>query len=144
MFSSGTDALPPRGTETILLVEPEPEIRKLAAFMLEKQGYRILEAHNPIEAIHLYEEHGRAVDLLFTEALMSKVNGHELAQLLLARDPGLKVLYLSDLDYARLTRRIAVRKGLIFLSRPFTMRTLACKVREVLDAPQPVARAGRA
>lgn len=144
MSSSGTDALPPRGTETILLVEPEPETRKLAAFMLEKQGYRILEAHNSIEAIHLYEEYGPAVDLLFTEALMSKVNGHELAQLLLARDPGLKVLYLSDLDYARLTRRIAVQKGLIFLSRPFTMRALAGKVRQVLDAPRQVARAGGA
>jgi two-component system cell cycle sensor histidine kinase/response regulator CckA len=134
------DAPPPRGSETILLVEPEPETRKLAAFMLGKQGYRILEARNALEAVKLYDEHGAAVDLLFTEALMSKVNGHELAQMLSAKDPALRVLYLSDLDYERLTRRIAVQKGLAFLPRPFTMSVLAGKVRQVLDAPRQVAR----
>jgi two-component system, cell cycle sensor histidine kinase and response regulator CckA len=125
----------PRGTETILLVEPEPETRKLAAFMLSKVGYNVLEARNAGEACKVYEDHGAPVDLLLTEAPMSKINGHELAEMLCARDPGLRVLYLSDPDYERLTRRAAAEKGLAFLHRPFTMRLLAGKVRQVLDAP---------
>jgi DNA-binding NtrC family response regulator len=127
---------PPRGTETILLVEPEPETRKLALFMLNKQGYRILEARNAMEAVRLYDEYGPAVDLLFTEALMSKVNGHELAQMLSSRNPGLRVLYLSDIEYERITRRVAAQKGIAFLPRPFTMSALAGKVRQVLDSPR--------
>jgi CheY-like chemotaxis protein len=117
-------------------VEPEPETRKLAAFMLSRQGYQVLEAQHAVEAIKLYEEHGPAVDLLFTEAVMSRVNGHELAQMLLTRNPRLRVLYLSDADYERLARRIAIRKGLMFLQRPFTMRVLASRVRQALDAPR--------
>jgi two-component system, cell cycle sensor histidine kinase and response regulator CckA len=124
----------PRGTETILLVEPEPETRKLAAFMLSKVGYNVLEAHNAGEACRIYEEYDAPVDLLLTEAPMSKINGHELAQMLCAKDPGLRVLYLSDPDYERLARRTATEKGLAFLHRPFTMRLLAGKVRQVLDA----------
>jgi DNA-binding NtrC family response regulator len=125
---------PPRGTETVLLVEPEPETRKLAAFMLAKQGYQVLEAHNAAEAVRLYEQHGR-VDLLFTEAVMSRVNGHDLAKELLSRDPALRVLYLSDAAYERIARGAAAQKGLAFLPRPFTMGALASKVRQVLDCP---------
>jgi DNA-binding response OmpR family regulator len=125
----------PRGTETILLVEPEPETRKLAAFMLSKVGYTVLEARNAGEACRTFEEFDGPVDLLLTEAPMSKINGHELAQMLCARAPSLRVLYLSDPDYVRLARRAAAEKGLAFLHRPFTMRLLAGKVRQVLDAP---------
>src|SRR5690242_3256818 len=124
----------PRGNETILLVEPEPETRKLALFMLTKQGYEVLEARSALEAVKLYDQHSAAIDLLFTEAVMSKINGHELAQMLATRDPRLRVLYLSDSDYGRLTRRVAAQKGLTFLQRPFTMRLLANRVRQVLDA----------
>jgi DNA-binding NtrC family response regulator len=126
----------PRGTETILLVVPEPETRKLALFMLAKQGYEVLEARSALEAVKLYDQHEAPIDLLFTEAVMSKINGHELALMLAARDPRLRVLFLSDADYSRLTRRVASQKGLTFLQRPFTMRLLANKVRQVLDTPQ--------
>jgi len=125
----------PRGNEVVLLVEPEPETRKLAAFMLTKQGYRILEARNAMEAVKLYDEEQGCVDLLLTEAAMARVNGHELAQMLTERHPELRVLFLADSQYERLTRRIAADKGLTFLQRPFTMRLLAGKVRQVLDTP---------
>ncbi len=124
----------PRGSEKILLVEPEAETRKLAAFMLSKIGYQVLEARNAGEACRLYQEHGPGVDLLLTEAPMSKVNGHELAQMLSAQNPGLRVLYLSDPDYERLVRRAPAAKSLSFVHRPFTMKMLAGKVRQVLDA----------
>lgn len=126
----------PRGTETILVVEPEPDIRKLAVFMLSRQGYCVLEARNAMEAVKLFQESDGPVDLLLTEAAMSRVNGHELSQMLGAQNPDLRTLFLSDPGYERLARRIAAQKGLNFLPRPFTMRSLAGKVRQVLDAPQ--------
>jgi DNA-binding NtrC family response regulator len=133
----------PRGNETVLLVEPEPETRKLAAFMLSKQGYQVLEARNGSEAYQLYEQRGAEVDLLLIEALMSQVNGHQLARMLEAKNPRLRVVYISDAEYARMARRIAARKKLAFVQRPFTMRLLADKVRQVLDQPQArVLRAG--
>jgi two-component system, cell cycle sensor histidine kinase and response regulator CckA len=125
----------PRGSETILLVEPDPETRKLAAFMLAKQGYTVLEARNAAEAFQHYQERGWEVDLLLTE-LMSEVNGQELARVLEAKDPKLGVVYISDTDNRRLTRRIAARTKAVFLRRPFTMRLLADKVRQVLDTQQ--------
>jgi len=133
----------PRGNEVVLLVEPEPETRKLAAFMLAKQGYQILEARNAMDALKIYDECHAAVDLLLTEAVMARVNGHELAQLLMEQKPALRILLLADAHYERLTRRIAAGKGLAFLPRPFTMNGLAGKVREVLDAraaPKPRTR----
>jgi two-component system cell cycle sensor histidine kinase/response regulator CckA len=145
MIRTNTESAP-RGNEVVLLVEPEPETRKLAAFMLTKQGYRIIEARNAMEAVKLYDEEHGCVDLLLTEAAMSRVNGHELAEMLTERHPELRVLFLADSQYERLTRRIAADKGLTFLQRPFTMRLLAGKVRQVLDMPAAprVLTAGRA
>jgi DNA-binding NtrC family response regulator len=124
-----------RGVETVLMVEPDPETRALAVFMLSRLGYRVLEARNAIDAVKLCSEQTDRIDLLFTEALMSKVNGHELAQMLTRGAPELRVLFLSDAGYERLTRNVAHKKGLHFLRRPFTMRILAAKVREALDVP---------
>ena len=121
----------PRGSETILLVEPDPETRKLAAFMLSKQGYTVLEARNAAEAFEHYRERGWQVDLLLTEALMCEVNGQELARVLEAKDPRLRVVYISDTDDRRLTRKNRTKPVLVL--RPFTMRLLADKVRQVLD-----------
>jgi two-component system, cell cycle sensor histidine kinase and response regulator CckA len=125
----------PRGTETILLVEPDPETRALGVFMLSRLGYRVLEARHSADAVKLCAERTEPIDLLFTEAVMSKMNGHELAQMLTRDNPDLRVLFLSDTDYERLTRRVAHERGMHFLRRPFTMRMLAAKVREVLDVP---------
>jgi len=123
----------PRGTETILLVEPEAESRTLAAFLLARLGYAVLEAHNAMEALKIYDERGGGVDLLLAEMRMPRVNGPELAQLLAARDASLCVLFLADPGYERLARRIAAQKRLPFLPRPFTRRGLAERVRQVLD-----------
>jgi two-component system cell cycle sensor histidine kinase/response regulator CckA len=123
------------GNETVLLVEPDPETRALAAFMLGRLGYSVVEAHNGLEASQLYDEHGGAIDLLVTEAIMSRVDGHDLAESLRGRKPGLRILFMADLQYARLTRRVAAQKKMMFLARPFTIAQLAAKVREALDTP---------
>jgi CheY-like chemotaxis protein len=134
-MASTNNTTVPRGTETVLLVEPEPETRALAAFMLRKQGYRVLEARNAAEALKIYDEHDGSVDLLLAETLMSRINGHELADRLRQKDPEIRVLFLADSDYIRLASRIAAQKGFSFIPRPFTMGVLAGKTREVLDAP---------
>jgi two-component system, cell cycle sensor histidine kinase and response regulator CckA len=123
------------GNETILLVEPDLETRDAAAAMLSQWGYRVLQANSAPEACKLYAEHGSRVKLLLTEAPMPIINGHELARMFSAKDPELRVLYLSEADYASLARRAAAGRGLEFLRRPFSMRTLAEKVRRALDSP---------
>lgn len=125
----------PRGTETVLLVQPEPETRTLAAFMLTRLGYTVLEAHNAMEALKIHDERGGGVDLLLAELRMPRVSGQELAEVLEPRAGAMRVLFMADPDYARLARRIAAQKHLPFLPRPFTMRILAERVREALDRP---------
>ena len=120
----------PRGNETILLVEPEAETRKLAAFMLSKQGYSVVEARSGAEALQFYQERGGGIDLLLTEDLVSAVNGREIARILGTKDPYLRVVYLSQTKSSR-------RRKTEMLQRPFTMRLLAEKVRQVLDQRQP-------
>lgn len=117
------------------MVEPDPETRVLAVFMLSRLGYRVLEARTAMDALKVFAAERGDIDLLFTETLMSKVNGHELAQMLTRECPDLRVLFLSDAGYERLTRTLAQQRGLHFLRRPFTMRVLAGKVREALDVP---------
>ena len=125
----------PRGTETILLVQPDPESRTLAAFMLTRLGYTVLEAHNAMEALKIHDERGGGVDLLLAELRMPRVSGQELAEVLEARASKFRVLFMTDTDYARLARRIAAQKHVSFLPRPFTMRVLAEGVRSALDQP---------
>jgi len=125
----------PRGTETILLVQPDPEFRTLAAFMLSRLGYTVIEAHNAMEALKIHDERGGGIDLLLAELRMPRVSGQELAEVLAPRDGTMRVLFMADPDYARLALRVAPQKHLAFLPRPFTMRILADGVREALDQP---------
>ena len=125
----------PRGTETILLVEPDPEYRTLAAFMLSRLGYHVLEARNAMEAVKLYDERGGGIDLLLAEIRMPRVDGQALTEVLSARDSSMRLLYLGDPDYNRGPRRVAAPKYLPLLPRPFTMQVLAGCVRSALDHP---------
>jgi two-component system cell cycle sensor histidine kinase/response regulator CckA len=125
-----------RGSETVLLVDADPETRKLGAFMLEKRGYRVLEARSTADALALCESGAGSVDLLLTEILMPKMTGIDLAARLRDAQPQLRVLLMSHADYKRLARQMELGPGQGFLQKPFTMRMLAGKVREILDAPR--------
>src|SRR5262249_30882839 len=81
------------GTETILLVEDEPQLRELTGSVLESQGYSVIQARNPQEAERLAEEHGTRIQLLLTDVIMPGISGRELAKRLSARQAGLRVLY---------------------------------------------------
>jgi DNA-binding response OmpR family regulator len=124
----------PRGNEAVLLVAPDAETRALMAFMLGRLGYRVTTARNGLEAVRLHEEQGGLFDLLLAEAVMPRVNGHDLAGMLRERRPDVRVLLLAEARYERLSRRIAARTGIKFLCRPFTMASLAARLRETLDA----------
>jgi PAS domain S-box-containing protein len=127
---------PSRGTETILLVEDEPEVRKLVCEMLVRLGYQVLEACDGPEALALLQARGPVVDLLLTDVIMPQMSGPELAGHLAALRPGLKVLYMSGYPGEIIARRRVAdtEAALPLLPKPFTRETLGWKIRQVLDA----------
>src|SRR5262249_238659 len=122
------------GTETILLVEDEPQLRELTGSVLESQGYSVIQARNPQEAERLAEEHGTRIQLLLTDVIMPGISGRELAKRLSARQAGLRVLYMSGYTYNVIAQGGTLERGVAFLQKPFTPSVLVEKVREVLDA----------
>ena len=125
-----------RGRETILLVDTDPETRKLAAFMLQKRGYAVLEARSAADAIAVYSAYPSAIDLLLTEILLPRMSGLDLAAQLLHSQPGLRILYMSHADYKSPSRQTRLDRERDFLPKPFTMSMLAGKVRDTLDSPR--------
>lgn len=121
------------GNETILLVEDEEGVRKLARTALQGKGYTILEAGHGSEALSLFEQHQGLVDLLVTDVVMPQISGRELAEQLKAFQPQLKVLFMSGYTDDSIVRHGLLAAKVDYLSKPFALDTLASKVREVLD-----------
>jgi two-component system, cell cycle sensor histidine kinase and response regulator CckA len=129
--------LPPleRGSETILLVEDNDQLRQLVRRVLEKNGYQVLDAATPREALALFERNRDSIHLLLTDVVMPQMSGRQLADKLLASRRELKVLYMSGY-----TEDIALRHGIAeasaaFLQKPFTPNALLRKLREILVRP---------
>jgi CheY-like chemotaxis protein len=121
------------GSETLLLVEDEQAVRALARMSLEKRGYHVLEAAGGREALELASLHRGTIDLVVSDLVMPEMSGRQLVEQLVASRTGLKVLLVSGYS-----EDAAVRHGIAdarahFLHKPFTLGTLARKVREVLD-----------
>ena len=124
----------PRGSETVLLVEDEPRVRRITAILLMEQGYEVLEAANGQEALNLVRERaGQRVDLLFTDVVMPLIGGRELAKHLSEMWPETKVLYTSGYTDDTAVRDGLMESGSEFLQKPFTPPMLAHKVRDVLE-----------
>jgi hypothetical protein len=124
---------PPRGTETVLLVEDEASVRELAARVLRGQGYTVLEAADGGQALRELTDPGRVIDLLLTDVVLRGIGGKELAQRVTALRPGLPVLFMSGYANPVLTQHGVLEPGLTLLEKPFTATTLARKVRDVID-----------
>ena len=122
-----------RGTETVLVVEDQAEVRKLTLAMLESQGYRLLEAANGSEALSLCERYPGPIHLLITDVVMPGMTGKELATLLLALRPSLKTLYTSGYTADAIVHQGMLDPGVAYLPKPFSPAQLAAKVREVLS-----------
>ena len=123
-----------RGTETILVVEDEPNLRYLARQYLEKQGYRILEAADGAAAMQIVVAHEGTIHLLLTDVIMPGMNGRELAQRILELRPQTRVLYMSGYTENVIGRNGTLDAGIRLLQKPFTLRDLKTIVREVLDS----------
>ncbi len=119
-------------SETVLLVEDEPAILRMTTTMLESQGYTVLAAGTPGEAIHLAEEHRGRIDLLLTDVVMPEMNGRDLARHLQAVYPDLKLLFMSGYTANVIAQHGVLDQGMNFIQKPFAIKMLAAKLREVL------------
>lgn len=125
---------PMTGTETILLVEDEPSVRRVAANILKQIGYTIIEAPNGEEGLHTAKEYGLdRIDLLLTDVIMPKMGGKELSQQLMELKPALKVLFMSGYTGVSIENSDLLRDSSHFIQKPFSKNTLAKKIRDVLD-----------
>ena len=125
------------GTETVLLVEDEPAVRKLARIVLEKNGYTILEADRGGEALRIAAEEEGPIHILVTDVVIPQLSGRQLAERIEAIRPCTKVLYMSGYTGNAIIHHGVLDQGIAFLQKPFTPLGLLRKVREVLDAPKP-------
>jgi two-component system cell cycle sensor histidine kinase/response regulator CckA len=121
------------GSETLLLVEDEPQVRDSVRRLLEAHGYSVLEAQNGYDALRLYDRHAARIDLVLTDVTMPGMSGYELVQQLRARAPGLRVLFMSGYADRATVSNGAVGKGTGFVQKPFDVATLMQRVREVLE-----------
>lgn len=131
----------PRGSETILLVEDADWVRKLARQVLERAGYRVVEASGADEAIRIIQtsRNGASIDLVLTDVIMPGMSGNDMSKQLLSMRPGLPVLYMSGYTDDTIVQHGVLEPGINFIQKPFSPDALALKVREVLDAkPQPL------
>jgi PAS domain S-box-containing protein len=124
----------PGGHETVLLVEDEPSVRRVASLILRERGYHVLEAADGEEGLRMAREASSRLDLLVTDVVMPRLGGRQLSQQLRRERPGLRVLYMSGFTEDPGIQREIEGAGLAFLQKPFTPGTLAQKVRAVLDA----------
>jgi PAS domain S-box-containing protein len=126
----------PRGTETILLVEDDPALREMAAALLSRLGYTVLEAANGIEALSPKQQRDIGhIDLLFTDVVMPHMSGKELSERVQALYPHTRVLFTSAYTENAIVHQGVLNKGVALLQKPFTPSALAHKLREVLDQP---------
>jgi two-component system, cell cycle sensor histidine kinase and response regulator CckA len=140
--SSNADQRPKnvqRGTETILLVEDDAQLRQLSSSVLAHCGYRMLVAASPEEGLAICKENHRDIRLLITDVVMPRMNGRQLAEQVAQVSSNIRVLYMSGYTSNAIVHYGVLDPGLWFLPKPFTLSSLVAKVREVLDSPTPQA-----
>ena len=125
----------PGGDETILVVEDEPALRDLVQEILQKKGYKVLEASTGAQALKLWERHCDKIDLLLTDMMMPEgVSGRELAERVLTEKPSLKVIYTSGYSLDVVNPGFSIKDGLNFLQKPYQPEILVQMVRNCLDS----------
>jgi PAS domain S-box-containing protein len=133
IVTSNEAAFTEPGTETVLLAEDEVNLRYLVRQFLERQGYKVLEAADGAVAMQIAVAHQGVIHLLLTDVIMPGMNGRELAQRVSEIRPQTKVLYMSGYTENVIGHNGTLDAGVRLLQKPFTLRELKSKVREVLD-----------
>jgi PAS domain S-box-containing protein len=124
----------PNGSETILLVEDNEQVRTLARIVLAREGYTVLEADGGSRALDLLAEHEGPVHLLLTDVVMPEMNGKELFRRVNRRRPEVRALYMSGYTDDVIAEAGVMDAEVHFIQKPFSVRALSAKVREVLGA----------
>ncbi|WP_054532385.1 ATP-binding protein [Herpetosiphon geysericola] len=125
----------PRGNETILVSEDEPQVRAVLVRMLQGLGYRVLEAAHGSAALEVLQAHATGtIKLLISDLVMPQMGGFELGQLVSELDPSLKILFISGYSEHSLAQQQQFTQQPLLLSKPFSLATLAQTVRNILDA----------
>jgi PAS domain S-box-containing protein len=127
----------PLGSETILVVEDNKDVRAIALATLNRYGYHVLEAPDGESALNLIRSYKGPVHLLITDVIMPGMGGNQLAGQVRVLRPNTKVLFMSGYTDESISRYGVLKPGLALLSKPFTPEALAKKVREVLDTRPP-------
>ena len=122
-----------KGTETVLVVEDDEGVRKLAEMVLKRHGYRVLSAVDGREALDMVKNTKGPLDLLLTDVIMPGMSGREVAEKIRAIKPGLKVIFMSGYIDDAVLRYGIMKNGSNFLEKPFTSDALAAMIRGVLD-----------
>jgi len=122
----------PGGTETVLIVEDDETVLNLGRAMLETLGYNVLEAKSANQALKLTKGYPEKIDLLLTDVVMPDMNGKVLSERIIAIKPGLKCLYMSGYTADVIAHQGILDKGVQFISKPFSLKDLAAKVRETV------------
>ena len=122
------------GSETVLVAEDEEAVRQIIEKALDAHGYRVLSARDGAEALERASAYAGQVDLLVTDVVMPDMNGRELSRRLVETRPNLRTLYLSGYTDDATLHRGVLQQGVAFLQKPFSLRMLARKVREVIEA----------
>jgi len=126
----------PRGSETVLVVEDEDELRKLVVQMLRKQGYKLLEAPNSGEAFMVCEKHQGPIHLILTDVVMPRMSGPEFIERMRQIRQDFKTLYMSGYTDKAVVYHGVTQGDTEFIQKPFTYEMLSRKVRQVLDKAQ--------
>jgi signal transduction histidine kinase len=130
------------GSETILVVEDEPDVRSYLVETLQDLNYRVQEAPDGASALALFDSDKPRIDLLLTDIVMPGINGRQLAAELCNRQPGLKVLFMTGYSRDAIVHHGRLDVGVSMLQKPLTQVTLAAKIRHILDQPRTALQAG--
>ena len=124
---------PPRGSETILLVEDEPAILKLTTLMLESAGYEVIQAATTEDALNFARNHHERIHLLITDVVMPNMTGRDLSESILKLNSSIKCLFMSGYTANVIAHQGVLQEGINFIQKPFTLNSLKEKVRSILD-----------
>jgi PAS domain S-box-containing protein len=130
------EAIPRSQGETVLVVEDEVSLLKLASEILDKLGYTVLTAGTPDKALRLVENYTGEIHLLMTDVILPEMNGRDLAKQIKAIRPAMKCLFMSGYTADVIAHRGMLDEGVQFIPKPFSMRELAAKVRTVLGSDE--------